>query len=188
VFDGDGDGDVDDDDEALIDSASHDMYRRHPLLISESHLGNQFMWTGQRYDAEAKLYHFKYRSYNPDLGRWLQRDPLGYVDTDSLREYVGSNPLRYVDPFGLEGDEEAESGKGSKENKGKNEEENNPPKHSDVVYQETAGLRPQWKDKDGPKKRLSSKKVAGPVAKGLRLGTLSVVARHVRAKRVGDGR
>jgi hypothetical protein len=35
---------------------------------------------------------------------------------------------------------------------------------------------------------LSSKKVAGPVAKGLRLGTLSVVARHVRAKRVGDGR
>jgi RHS repeat-associated protein len=74
VFDGDGDGDVDDDDEALIDSASNDMYRRHPLLISESHFGNPFMWTGQRYDAEAKLYHFRYRSYNPALGRRLRCD------------------------------------------------------------------------------------------------------------------
>jgi hypothetical protein len=26
------------------------------------------------------MYHFAFRSYSPELGRWMQRDPLGYVD------------------------------------------------------------------------------------------------------------
>jgi hypothetical protein len=58
VFDGDGDDDMDDDDEALIDSASNDMYRRHPLLISESHFGNPFTWTGQPYGAVSNISHW----------------------------------------------------------------------------------------------------------------------------------
>ncbi len=41
------------------------------------------------------------RNYHPDLGRWLQRDPLGYVDGMSLYEYVRGNPLKFLDPFGL---------------------------------------------------------------------------------------
>lgn len=31
----------------------------------------------------------------------MQRDPLGYVDGPNLYQYVGGNPGRYVDPFGL---------------------------------------------------------------------------------------
>jgi uncharacterized protein RhaS with RHS repeats len=40
--------------------------------------------------------------YSPTLGRWMQQDPMGYVDGMSL--YVGnrSNPTRFVDPAGLE--------------------------------------------------------------------------------------
>ncbi len=66
-----------------------------------SHYGNPWMWTGQRYDAVTGLYHFTFRTYSPTLGRWLQRDPLGYVDGVNLYEYVQSNALHWRDPLGL---------------------------------------------------------------------------------------
>ncbi|MFH1418312.1 MAG: RHS repeat-associated core domain-containing protein [Planctomycetota bacterium] len=71
-----------------------------------SHFGNPFAWTGQRYDAGVDLYGFFARTYSPTLGRWLQRDPLGYVDGVNLYQYVRGNPLFSVDPFGLEGDDD----------------------------------------------------------------------------------
>jgi len=39
--------------------------------------------------------------YSPALGRFLQRDPLGYYDSMNLFEYVGNNPGNFVDPWGL---------------------------------------------------------------------------------------
>ncbi len=63
--------------------------------------GNPWMWTGQRYDAVTGLYHFTFRTYSPTLGRWLQRDPLGYVDGVNLYNYAAANPTGYLDPLGL---------------------------------------------------------------------------------------
>jgi hypothetical protein len=40
---------------------------------------------------------------NPTLGRFNQRDPLGYVDGMSVYEYVRSAATLWLDPFGLEG-------------------------------------------------------------------------------------
>ena len=74
----------------------------HPGQATGSRFGNPFMWTGQRYDAPTGLYHFLFRSYSPALGRWLQRDPLGYVDGPNAYGYVTNNPLRYTDPLGLQ--------------------------------------------------------------------------------------
>jgi len=48
------------------------------------------------------LYHVRNRVYNPELGRWTRRDPLGYVDGMSLMEYVGSAPVIRTDPNGTE--------------------------------------------------------------------------------------
>jgi uncharacterized protein RhaS with RHS repeats len=39
--------------------------------------------------------------YHPTLGRWVQRDPLGYVDGMSVYQYVGSRPISQVDAEGL---------------------------------------------------------------------------------------
>jgi hypothetical protein len=36
------------------------------------------------------------------LGRWLRRDPAGYVDPQSLVRYCRSSPIRGADPFGLD--------------------------------------------------------------------------------------
>jgi hypothetical protein len=39
--------------------------------------------------------------YHPTLGRFVQRDPMGYVDGMSTYEYVGSRPLCVADAMGL---------------------------------------------------------------------------------------
>jgi hypothetical protein len=41
------------------------------------------------------------RVYNPALGRFLQRDPIGYRDGVNLYQYVGSRPIVARDPTGL---------------------------------------------------------------------------------------
>lgn len=41
-------------------------------------------------------------SYSPTLGRWMQTDPIGYVDGLNLQEFVSSNPTNLLDPFGLQ--------------------------------------------------------------------------------------
>jgi RHS repeat-associated protein len=68
--------------------------------------GHPFAWTGQRYDAGVGLYAFYARTYSPELGRWLQRDLLGYIDGVNLYEYVRSGPTRWLDAYGLARDED----------------------------------------------------------------------------------
>jgi RHS repeat-associated protein len=64
---------------------------------------NPFGFTGHRYDAAVGLYHTLFRSYDPTLGRWLQRDPIEYeAGTINLYEYAFSSPLNSIDPLGLE--------------------------------------------------------------------------------------
>lgn len=40
--------------------------------------------------------------YHPTLGRWVQRDPIGYVDGMGLYEYVRTSPVTARDPDGLQ--------------------------------------------------------------------------------------
>ncbi len=61
----------------------------------------QFIFTGRRFDPESEIYFYRARYYVPEWGRFISRDPLGYIDAMSLYEYVGSKVLRSVDPFGL---------------------------------------------------------------------------------------
>ena len=63
---------------------------------------NEILYAGYRFDAETGLYHVRNRMYHPTLGRWLQRDPKGYVDGMDLYEYCKSGPLNITDCMGLE--------------------------------------------------------------------------------------
>jgi len=61
-----------------------------------------FAYTGREWDEEIDLYYYRNRSYDPEAGRFIQKDPIGLAagDTNSYR-YVKNNSLRFYDPFGL---------------------------------------------------------------------------------------
>ncbi len=97
-----------DDEGALVERYTYDpfgtTYIEEPVsgeFLPVPAYGNPWLWTGQRWDATTRLYHFLFRTCSPRLGRWLQRDPAGYVDGVSLVEYVGSAPMTWIDPLGL---------------------------------------------------------------------------------------
>jgi len=63
---------------------------------------NALRFCGYRYDGLTGLYHVRRRGYHPALGRWLQRDPGGFVDGMSLYLYVHCSPAGGSDPFGTD--------------------------------------------------------------------------------------
>jgi len=58
------------------------------------------LFAGYQYDAESGMHHVRHRNHHPALGRWIQRDPLEYVDGQSVYEYVRSYPTFALDPLG----------------------------------------------------------------------------------------
>jgi RHS repeat-associated protein len=63
--------------------------------------GNPYMFTGQRLDSETGLLYYKNRYYDPRIGRFLQRDSLGYDGEMNLYEYASGNPINRFDSLGL---------------------------------------------------------------------------------------
>ncbi len=58
-------------------------------------------YTGREFDADTGLYYYRARYYDPDLGRFLSPDPLGFAGGDvNLYAYAGNNPLVASDPSG----------------------------------------------------------------------------------------
>ncbi|MCG8356303.1 MAG: DUF6531 domain-containing protein [Kiloniellales bacterium] len=70
--------------------------------VSSSTLDNPYRFTGRRHDPESDVYYYRARFYDPARGRFLQRDPKGYIDGMGLYEYVKSNPINFDDPMGTE--------------------------------------------------------------------------------------
>ena len=64
---------------------------------------NAVLYTGRRLDAETGLFYYRARYYDVALGRFINRDPIGYDGSPwNLYEYVGSRPTILLDPLGLE--------------------------------------------------------------------------------------
>lgn len=80
-------------------------YRYNPfgnlIEASDDGLYNPLLYTARRLDAHLDSYNFRARQYDPQLGRFLQRDPAGMVDGTNLYKYSGNNPLAFADPYGL---------------------------------------------------------------------------------------
>ncbi|MBE7456516.1 MAG: RHS repeat-associated core domain-containing protein [Planctomycetia bacterium] len=108
AFDADFDGDVvntsGDADQEAWEASYNDSDASVTMVIPNrgfSPSGNPFLFTGRRLDAETGLYFYRFRTYHPTLKTFIQRDPLGYVDSASLYQYVGGHVTTGKDPLGL---------------------------------------------------------------------------------------
>jgi len=59
------------------------------------------IYCGYVFAPETRTYLVRHRWYLPPLGRWGQRDPVGYIDGMSLYLYGFAAPADYSDAFGL---------------------------------------------------------------------------------------
>ena len=62
---------------------------------------NPFVGSTKFCDWETGLLYYGYRYYDPDTGRWPNRDPMGEEGGLNLYGYVGNNPVNEIDPLGL---------------------------------------------------------------------------------------
>lgn len=83
---------------AITDRYTYDVFGA--TRSSAGTTANDFRFTGQQDDfgANRGLYYLRARSYDPSLGRFLQRDPLPLANRYA---YAGNNPATWTDPTGL---------------------------------------------------------------------------------------
>ncbi|MDX9702391.1 MAG: RHS repeat-associated core domain-containing protein [Candidatus Auribacterota bacterium] len=62
---------------------------------------NDILFSSKRYHGATALSYFGARYYDASLGRFISRDPLGYIDGPNGYIDVSHNPLIWFDPFGL---------------------------------------------------------------------------------------
>ncbi len=78
------------------------IYNSSLILQPSALFGNRFLFTGREWIGEIGVYDYRNRVYSPDLGRFLQTDPIRFDAGDiNIYRYCGNNPIQSCDPFGL---------------------------------------------------------------------------------------
>jgi len=85
---------------ALRARYEYDPYGRRSKILGDQDA--DFAFTGYYNHQVSGLQLTLYRAYDSDSGRWLNRDPIGENGGLNLYGFVGNNPVRWVDPYGLD--------------------------------------------------------------------------------------
>jgi RHS repeat-associated protein len=72
------------------------------LWAGYSPYGNRFLFTGREWLSDLKVYDYRNRMYQPELGRFLQPDPKHFAAGDyNLYRYCHNDPVNKSDPTGF---------------------------------------------------------------------------------------
>jgi RHS repeat-associated protein len=61
---------------------------------------NPLRFQGQYFDVETNLHYNRYRYYDPQVGRFIGKDPIGFAGGLNVYFYA-PNPTQWLDPLGL---------------------------------------------------------------------------------------
>ena len=81
---------------------AYDPYGRRTQLVGD--VDADLGFAGMFWSPEVNLSLTLFRAYDPEIGRWLSRDPLKGAEVTegpNLYAYVGNNAVNHIDPLGL---------------------------------------------------------------------------------------
>lgn len=89
-------------DGAVVQELQHDEFGR---VVKNTAPGFQpFGFAGGLYDPNTNLIQFGARWYDPEVGRWISKDPIGFNGGDTNQyAYVANNPVNLIDVTGFVG-------------------------------------------------------------------------------------
>ena len=70
------------------------------IHLSGDQVENSFLFSSKRFNEAIGLSYFEARYYDAFIGRFISRDPMGFIDGPNQYFYCMNNPLGYIDPFG----------------------------------------------------------------------------------------
>ncbi|MEJ7570423.1 MAG: RHS repeat-associated core domain-containing protein, partial [Gaiellaceae bacterium] len=93
----------------VVDTASGTILRRMDfdsfgrIVGSSGNLAQvPFGFAGGFSQPETPFARFGARDYDPEMGRWLAKDPIRFDGGDTnIYAYVGNDPVNLIDPTGL---------------------------------------------------------------------------------------
>jgi RHS repeat-associated protein len=94
-------------DGTLIERYLYDVFGKATVIDksgawkSGGSTGNRMMFTGREWIAEAGLYDYRNRYYQPQISKWISADPIGENGGINLYTYVGNSPINWIDSDGL---------------------------------------------------------------------------------------
>ena len=79
------------------------VYNVGGATLAASPWGNRFLFTGREWLSDLRIYDYRARQYQPELGRFLQPDPKEFAAGDyNLYRYCHNDPVNKSDPTGLQ--------------------------------------------------------------------------------------
>lgn len=83
----------------MVFESTYSAFGEQEIMLNQ--VTSPWGFSSKRSDSETGLLYFGKRYLDPVVGRWLTRDPLGYVDGPNPYQFVRNNPINQIDPNGL---------------------------------------------------------------------------------------
>jgi RHS repeat-associated protein len=100
----------------LVSAREH--YRPYGDKLFSPNTNESAGFANKAFDASTNLSYMSARYYNPTLGRFISPDPVHFIEGNihsfNRYAYANNNPMRYIDPTGLEGESISETDKTEK--------------------------------------------------------------------------